>query len=463
MPVRVAAAPALAGFLVLAAAAAAAAGGCCYVRGLEPSMPPEPVYAPIWQPRLSLAEKAAHHEALFRAHNWTPEGIVDYRRPKAGRGPDEPRYGWHADGPFFAGIALGTFSLKYEATRDRRALADVSRALAGLELLEGVTGKPGLLARYASPGPPPPAPRRPLKHLRRGAPPYEGWIWRGDVSKDQYAGVSFGIGTCLAAVDDPGIRARAAALAGRIAAALRRDNERIVDTTGEETRFGDLDPFYGPVRIALHAAIVLGIAGAAAEGGGAAAEEYRRELVERGFACAVERGFFNISVLTIRNHVNDNLAFLSLYPLVRLERDPERLRAYRRGLEAAWSEIAHEKNPFFNFVYAACGGERAAEAARDAVAALRLFPDEKIALPVDWTRRPDLDLGRRFFNTRKCVPRAAEPLPLNMRVIGTMMWVSDPDALQGNRGARADEWIAPLDYLEAYWLGRAHGFIRPED
>jgi hypothetical protein len=438
-------------------------GGCSFV--IAESPPPEPVYAPIWEPKLDLREKAARYEASFKEHNWTPEGLVDYSRPKAGRPPTRPRYGRHADGPFHTGIALAAFSLKYRATGDRAVLADVSRALSGLEMLERVTGKPGLLARYFSKDPKPfdekiLVPDSP-EQCHRAAPPLDDYIWRGDVSKDQYAGVSFGLGTCLAFVDDPSIRARAAGLARRIATALERDGERIIDVNGKVTKFGDLDAFIFPAKIALHAAIVLGFAREAAEDG--QGDAYYRRLIADGWADAVAHGFFNVSIFTIRNHVNDNLAFLSLYPLIQLEKDESIRARYREGLETEWKEIARELNPFFNSVYIACGGKRREEAARDAVASLKLFPDEKHALPVDWTRRPDLDLGSQFFNTRKGAPRAARPLPMNMRPVGTMMWVGDPEALCGNAGARDDEWLSGLDYLEAYWLARAHGIVGAED
>src|SRR5438552_8276241 len=118
--------------VVVAAIAVVGLGaGCCFVRDFTP--PPEPVYAPIWQPKLTLHEKADRFETSFRAHNRTPEGLVEYERPKAGRTVEEPRYGWFSDGPFHTGISLATFSLKYAATRDRAALADVSKALEGLE------------------------------------------------------------------------------------------------------------------------------------------------------------------------------------------------------------------------------------------------------------------------------------------------------------------------------------------
>jgi hypothetical protein len=416
----------------------------------------------------ALREKEAGYTAQLLERHLTPDGVLDYHRPKAPRPPEEPRYGRHADGPFHGGILLGTAALRYGATRERAHLALVSRALDGLELLEAVTGRPGLLARYASRDPAPfdPARMHPTGG-RRAAPPLEAFVWRGDVSKDQYAGVAFGLGAVMAHVDNAALRARAAALARRIAAMLEETGERLVDVDGERTTHGSLAARYGPVRIALHAAIVLAIVGVAADPdvpGGERAAAYASDLRRRGWDRAVASGIFNATILTIRNHVNDNMSFLALYGLIAPERDPRRRALYRRGLERAWAGVADEGTPFFDLVYAACGGARAAEIGARGRAFLKEFPDEKRCVPIDL--RPhvgSLGLGRRCLNNRKGVPRVDGALPLYLRGTGSMLWVRDPDLLVSDLGEADDAWLTPTDFLEAYWLGRAHGLIAPED
>jgi len=457
--------PRAAALMLVVAQALLLGGGCKFLAATPP--PEQPVYASLAPPVLSLGEKAARYEVAYKAHNRTPEGLADYRRPKEPRPPEEPRYGRHADGPFHTGISLGAFSLKYAAKRDRSVLADVGKALEGLELLEAVTGRPGLFARYASRDPAPFDPK--VMHPENGAraaPPLDAYVWRGDVSKDQYAGVAFGLATCLAHVDEPALRARAAKLARRIAAMLEETGERVVTASGEETTFGDLAARYGPIRIALHAAIVLSIVKSAAVPdvpGGERAAAYHKVLRERGWTRIVRSGIFNMSFFTIRNHVNDNMSFLTLYALLALERDPRVREDYLRGLEGAWDDVAHEGTPFFDLVYAACGGARAEEAGRLGRERLRQFPDEKRELPIDLTRHPELGLGRRWLNSRKGVARADRPLPLYLRGAGTMMWVRDPDLLWNDIGTGDTDHISPLDYLGAYWLGRAHGLIAFED
>lgn len=440
-------------------AAALAGGGCCYYGSAEP-MPEQPKYAPVWTPRLKLDQKAAQFEESFRLHNRTPEGLVEYERPKAARGPDEPKYGKFSDGPFHTGIALGVFSVKYAATKQRAALADVSKALEGLEMLEKVTGKPGLLARYFSKDPAPFDPKRMhFQDGRRAGGDLADYVYRGDVSKDQYAGAAFGIGACLAHVDDPAIRQRATALARRVATALERDGEQLIGPDGERTEHGELYAFHGPVRVATEAAICLTFAKAAAKDG--QGDKYYRDLLARGFGDAVASGTWNLTVFGVRNYVNDNMAFLALYALLALEDDATIKVEYQQGLERAWLDVADDLVPFYDVVYAALGGKNRGKAAQQATAQLKLFPDEKVALPIDWTRDAHLKgtLGQRFTNTRRCAPRADRPLPMNMRAVGSMAWVDDPAAMTGNEGEMGDKWISPLDYLECYWIGRAHGVV----
>ena len=56
------------------------------------------------------------------------------------------------------------------------------------------------------------------------------------------------------------------------------------------------------------------------------------------------------------NHSDDELAFLSFYPLLRYETDPALVRVYRDGLERSWLIERPERNPLWNVIYAAGTG-----------------------------------------------------------------------------------------------------------
>ena len=50
------------------------------------------------------------------------------------------------------------------------------------------------------------------------------------------------------------------------------------------------------------------------------------------------------------NHSDDELAFMSYYPLLMYEKDPALLEVYRQSLERSWQIERPERNPLWNFI-----------------------------------------------------------------------------------------------------------------
>src|SRR4029078_6955996 len=75
------------------------------------------------------------------------------------------------------------------------------------------------------------------------------------------------------------------------------------------------------------------------------------------------------------NHSDDELAFLSYYPLLRYKPDPQLLSVYKQSLERSWQVERPERNPLWNAVYAAGTGS----AEYDRAASVRTLP----GLPMD--------------------------------------------------------------------------------
>src|SRR4029453_16562683 len=78
------------------------------------------------------------------------------------------------------------------------------------------------------------------------------------------------------------------------------------------------------------------------------------------------------------NHSDDELAFLSYYPLLQYETDPHERTIYKQSLERSWQVERPERNPLWNAIYAA---ERAP---RNSIAP---NPSERCARS-RWTRSP---------------------------------------------------------------------------
>jgi hypothetical protein len=445
----------------LFAAATALSLGCC---ALSPYRTPEGIER--WQepspPTLSLAAKAARFQAAVEERFQTREGLIHYRRRLDRRRPEaeEPL----ADGCFHTGIYLASQSLRYAVTKDPAARAQVLRSLNALRLLMELTGRRGLLGRHFAFAP---SAAKVDERWRRSLA-HPDYLWRGDVSKDQYAGFIHGLGVAWAVVDDAAVRARAAELAAAAADHLIANDLAIVDANDRRATHGDLSGHWLCVPIGVNALIALAVA-KVAEASSAEPRhlEFYRGLVGDGYPEASYWAHF--SFLGIGSAVNDHMAYLALYPLLLIERDAAVLAALRESERRSWRALSEDRNAFFAFVHAALAADDPGDSGRspsglrsDAAErgrqALREFPADKVEWPVDLTRE-GFDFPRAFLNSRRCMPRTTQGVPLHLRPRTSSFWAAEPDELAGNLSSRGDVETAGVDYLLAYWMGRYHGLL----
>ena len=89
------------------------------------------------------------------------------------------------------------------------------------------------------------------------------------------------------------------------------------------------------------------------------------------------------------NHSDDELAFLSFYPLLRYETDPPLLAVYKESLERSWQIERPERNPLWNVIYAA--GTGAKEFDKDeSLRTLREIPMDLVQWTVTNSHRQDV-------------------------------------------------------------------------
>jgi hypothetical protein len=404
-----------------------------------------------WQdptpPSLSLRAKAERYQARLAELHRMPDGVIRYRVAE-GQALDD--YGDLPDGPFFTGLYLASQALRLHAGEEA-ARAEVHAALDGMALLLEVTGAPGLLARWVARA----QPAR-TRSVWAPSPARPGYLFRADVSKDQLAGYACGLGVAFARLPDPEIRARVAKLALPLAEHLRSNDQRIVDVDGERTTHGNLSARIAGVPIGVNALIALSVAkaGDAASGN----DRFSRALDERGYLRAARAAHWRAPGNTKR--VNENMSYVSLLALLLLESAPERRGVLREAETRLWDAVRGERNAFFAGVHTLAGGDAAARA--EAQAALAEFPERKQELPVDLTR-PGFDFERSLWKSSKGLPRAKEPVPLYLRPAGSNLWVSDPRALVGSLRDTGQTEYSGVDYLLAYWLARAEGWVSPDD
>jgi hypothetical protein len=149
------------------------------------------------------------------------------------------------------------------------------------------------------------------------------------------------------------------------------------------------------------------------------------------------------------NHSDDELAFLSFYPLLRYETDPALIAVYRQSLERSWQIERPERNPLWNVIYAA--GSGAADYDRDAaVRTLREIPMDLIQWSVKNSHRRDVPidpLADRFKRLQSLIVLPYDELPMSK-------WNGNPYALDGGREGRSEDDGAY--FLLPYWMGRFH-------
>ena len=342
-------------------------------------------------------------------------------------------------------------SFRYKVTGDAEARANARQGMDALLRLESITGISGF-------------PARSFVKIGTDAQPADGewhdtpdgqWRWKGDTSSDEIVGHYFAypIYYDLAAAEEEKPALRGAI--ERITSHILDHNYQLVGPRGR-TRWG----WWGPDAIwedpdetglrALHMLSHLRVAIHMASQAPARArfQTAYRELIDKHRYHWLTRNQ-KIMVPGSINHSDDELAFLSFYPLLRYETDPALVAVYRQSLERSWQIERPERNPLWNVIYAA--GSGAADYDRDAaVRTLREIPMDLIQWSVKNSHRRDVPidpLADRFKRLQSLIVLPYDELPMSK-------WNGNPYALDGGREGRSEDDGAY--FLLPYWMGRFH-------
>lgn len=351
-------------------------------------------------------------------------------------------------------IEVAAECFRYSVTHSPEALGNARRSLQALIRLESITGIPGFPARAL---------------IARGDyrdpdgewhwTPDGAWEWKGDTSSDELVGHFFAYYVAGTLLPEESDRAAVRPVAGRIASHLLDHGLNLVGPGGRVTRWGRYSPEYfrtpdGRVDRALNSLEILSHLKVAYDltHEERLLREYRRLVDQLGYDRNV-LGYATEAPLEV-NYSDEELAFLSFYPLLRLEEDPHLKQEYQRALEALWRRCRDEKNPLWNYIAAAGLGAAEGYGEQDALDSLERLPLETICWTVKNSQRIDLEKDTRTGRFREKQSRLAIP-PNERRV---MKWNGNPFELDGGNEGRSEDDGA--FFLLPYWLGRYHRLVK---
>ncbi|MFM8396073.1 MAG: transcriptional regulator, partial [Acidobacteriota bacterium] len=340
---------------------------------------------------------------------------------------------------------------RFKVTGEIEARQFARQGLEALIRLEEITGNPGFPARSL---------------IRKGEDiqPTDGewhdtadglWRWKGDTSSDEIAGHYFVYPIYYDLVADEAEKAKLRQVISRITDHILDHNYQLVDLDGKRTLWG----WWGPDAIwddatetglrALH--ILAHLQVAIHMTGNPRYQKAYDELITRHKYHLLTRNQ-KINYPGYVNHSDDELAFISYYPLLQYEKDPQRRAAYLDSLDRAWQVERPERIPLWNFIYAA-GSNKPEFDRADSLRTLREIPLDQIEWRVTNSHRADVPrdlLADRFGRAQALVVLPYDELPMSK-------WNGNPYRLDGGSDGRREDDGAY--FLLPYWMGRYHKLI----
>lgn len=393
---------------------------------------------------------------------------------------------------FWTATYAAAQAYRYRVTEDPEALENLQRVLRGMEELHDITGVSGLFARsyvrLGLPGFPTeqalldsyPDCDLSVAHCKRwnhGAGAFEGYMFKNDVSRDEYAGHLFAAGIAGRLVDDPEVQRIARKIAVNTAVHLLDNAMTFTDIDGEPTTFGAMSPasfggfpgFLAVQTLAWFKAATLLSDDPRIEG------FYRHCMVREDLSqCAAPElatsDPFTTHLRTMgldldcqTNWNNHNMAQLAMFDLIQSEDDERLVRIYQSTLEQQMWDVddprpmKDQRNSLYTFFHEI--NRNPALVPRDearvetAICVMKTFPAVKYKRAVDHSRFPETCLGR------KDRPMTDVLIPIQERLVDNFIWTRNPYRLRPTTPEDRQYIESPEDFLLAYWLGRYHGLI----
>ncbi|MBI4569645.1 MAG: hypothetical protein HY719_14725 [Planctomycetes bacterium] len=413
--------------------------------------------ARIAWPEMTLADKARAWESATRARH-VRDGLINRCVFETPGVTAKSAKMWEDNDGLWTSLYVAAEALRYGATKELEAKRFADESFAALERLVAITSHPGFPARsFMRAG------EFTVEEDRWPFTPDRQWRWRNDTSSDELCGHFFAVACWhdhCALTDEE--KARARRHAGAIMNRIIAGGWRLLDENGQPTSWGRWDPEYfaGPGRAerGLNSLEILSFLKTTFHVTGEAKYQraYEHLYVDEKYGTFL-RTLRSVLLPRFINHSDDELAFLSYYPIMLYEQDPRFRPNLEHSLNKSFETERREKSPLWNFIYGA-GMPAATDFGQgDAVEFLQEAPLDLI----DWDglNSHRLDFRRRFTD-RFGSKQGERVVPVKER--RAMRWNSNPYVLDSHGDAGVSglcEYDGAM-YLLPYWMGRAHGFIR---
>jgi hypothetical protein len=419
----------------------------------------------------SLAAKMLSIDAMLQEHHVRDGFISEITLETPGDLSTKRMQESNDNDGLWTSMYVAAEAFRYAATKDPVAKHNARRSLEALMFLEKVSTIPGYVARSVIP-----IDRDPKRHRgewHRSAD--NQWWWKADTSSDEVVGHYFAYQVYYDVAADEAEKQEIRGYVERITDNILDHGLYYVGPPGKPTTWGvwapeglnhDLrrigDRGLNSLEILSHLKVAEHIVGKPRY------TEKLRELIE-------EHGYASNTVLQKQvwppqfvNHSDDELAFLSYYPLLILERDPHLRKVYLASIRRSYMIEQPEHSPLFNLIYGAAlqastwtnpleRPDRSyvdpADYDRDeCLAWFRDVPADTIGWTVRNSQRRDVTI---VGNNRERRARGSAVLPVSERRV--MRWNGDPFTLDGgSEGRHRDDGGA---ILLPYWMGRYHRLI----
>ncbi|UCF39070.1 MAG: hypothetical protein JSU96_09630 [Acidobacteriota bacterium] len=411
-------------------------------------------YSRIEYREMTLSRKAEMFEERIRNRHVRHGFTADSRLQEAGNLNSNLPVSTDNDGLWTA-MYLAAESFRFSVTQDPGARERARTAAEALMWLEEITPIRGF-------------PARSVIRVETETQPADGewhstpdrkWKWKGDTSSDEIVGHYYGLALYHDLVANDHEKAQVAGTVDRITNHILDNGYHLIDLDGKPTRWGWWAPdeiWQDPDETGLRALHLLSHLKVAEH---LTKDDTLRKRYSQAYTELIAKHRYHLLTLNQKinypgyvNHSDDELAFLSYYPLLLYEKDAKLREIYQASLERSWQVERPERNPLWNFIYAA--GTGAAQFDREnSLRTLEEIPLDLVKWSVSNSHR--LDILRDESLDRHDRQQSIEVLPYDE--LPMMKWNGNPYQLDGGaRGLGEDDGAY---FLLPYWMGRYYGYL----